>query len=184
MLINSDVSVAQAAVATDAVLTAYHAITRRAEVKSDETVFLFGLGGLGFNALQVVHKAIGARVIVSDIRQERLDEAVKLGIPKRDIVPVGKSIQEFVIENGLQGKIDTTLDFVGEKQTFEDAQHIGEYLLRLPHQYVRTRELMERCSPYRRQNCVRWHTFRRQYYPHEDGDSQAFERHFLVRRPT
>ena len=107
-------------------MTAYHAITRRAEVKPDETVFLFGLGGLGFNALQVVHKAIGARVIVSDIRQERLDEAAKLGVAKHDIVPPDKSVQEFVQENDLQGKIDTTLDFVGEKQTFEDAQHIGK----------------------------------------------------------
>jgi propanol-preferring alcohol dehydrogenase len=114
-------------VATDAVMTAYHAISQRAEVKPEETVFLFGLGGLGFNALQVVHKAIGARVIVSDVRQERLEEAERLGVPKRDIVPAGKSVQDFVAENGLQGKIDTVLDFVGEKQTFEDAQHIGRF---------------------------------------------------------
>lgn len=113
--------------ATDAVLTAYHAITRRGQVKKDETVFLFGLGGLGFNALQVIHKAIGARVLVSDIRQERLDAAVELGVPQDDIVPVGKSVQEFVKEKGLTNKIDATLDFVGEKQTFDDAQHIGEY---------------------------------------------------------
>lgn len=106
-------------------MTAYHAVVRRGEVKKDETVFLFGLGGLGFNALQVIHKAIGARVIVSDIRQERLEAAEKLGVPTGDIVPAGKSVQEFVQENGLQGKIDTVLDFVGEKQTFEDAQHIG-----------------------------------------------------------
>lgn len=109
-------------------MTAYHAVVRRAEVKRDETVFLFGLGGLGFNALQVVHSAVGARVIVSDIRQERLDAAEKLGVPKKDIVPAGKSVQEFVQENGLQGQIDTVLDFVGEKQTFEDAQHIGEFI--------------------------------------------------------
>lgn len=120
------VTPAQAAVATDAVMTAYHAVVRRGEVKKDETVFLFGLGGLGFNALQVIHKAIGARVIVSDVRQERLDAAEKLGVPKNDIVPAGKSVQEFVIENGLQGKLDTVLDFVGERQTFEDAQNIGE----------------------------------------------------------
>lgn len=107
-------------------MTAYHAIIRRGQVKKNETVFLFGLGGLGFNALQVIHKVVGARVIVSDIRQERLDAAAELGIPPDDIVPVGKSVQEFIAENGLQNKIDATLDFVGEKQTFEDAQEIGE----------------------------------------------------------
>lgn len=119
------VTLAQAAVATDAVTTAYHAITRRDNVQKTETVFLFGLGGLGFNALQLL-LAIGGRVIVSDIRQERLDEAVKLGVAPGGVVPVGKSVQDFVSENGLQNKIDTVLDFVGTHQTFEDAQHIGE----------------------------------------------------------
>ena len=104
--------------ATDAVKTSYHAIVRRAEVKANETVFLFGLGGLGFNALQIVLH-IGARVIVSDIRQERLEEAAKWGVPRQDLVPAGKSVQDFVRENALQGKIDTTLDFVGTHQTFQ-----------------------------------------------------------------
>lgn len=115
------VTPAEAAVATDAVNTAYHAIYRRAEVKPSETVFLFGLGGLGFNALQIVH-AIGARVIVSDIREQRLKEARQLGIPEHDIVPVDKAPQEFIKELGVS--IDTVLDFVGTHQTFEDAQHI------------------------------------------------------------
>lgn len=118
---------AEAAVATDAVNTAYHAITKRGEVKPSELCFLFGLGGLGFNALQIVHN-IGARVIVSDINQARLDEAVELGIPKEDIVPVGHSIPEFITSRGVDAKIDTVLDFVGTHQTFEDAQHIGMYL--------------------------------------------------------
>ncbi len=116
------VTPAEAAVATDAVNTAYHAIHRRGEVKASETVFLFGLGGLGFNALQIIHN-IGARVIVSDIKQQRLDEAIKLGIPEADIVPVGKSPVEFVTERGLL--IDTVADFVGTHQTFDDAQNIG-----------------------------------------------------------
>jgi propanol-preferring alcohol dehydrogenase len=106
------------------VKTGYHAITRRGEVKAHETVFLFGLGGLGFNALQTINH-IGARVIVSDVKEELLQEAVKLGIPRGDIVPVGKSPTEFIIENGLDGKIDTVLDFVGMHQTFHDAQVIG-----------------------------------------------------------
>lgn len=59
---------AEAALATDAVNTAYYAIMRRGKVKSFETAFLFGLSGLGFSALQVIH-SIGARVIVCDIRQ-------------------------------------------------------------------------------------------------------------------
>lgn len=119
------VPVEVAAISTDAVNTAYHGITRRAEVKKHETVFLFGLGGLGFNALQIV-RHIGARVIVSDVREEKLRAAEELGVPKEDIVPVGKAVQEFVIERGLTGKIDTVLEFVGKHQTFQDAQKIGK----------------------------------------------------------
>lgn len=113
-----------AAVACDAVTTAYHAITRRGEVKATELCFLFGLGGLGFNALQIVHN-IGARVIVSDVKQERLNDAKALGIPEEDIVPVGESVVDFVRQKGLH--IDTVLDFVGTHQTFDNAQDIGEY---------------------------------------------------------
>jgi propanol-preferring alcohol dehydrogenase len=119
------ISPAVAAVATDAVTTAYHGITRRAEVKKNEITFLFGLGGLGFNALQVV-RAIGARVIVSDLRAEKLDAAFELGVPREDIIPAGKSVQDFVRDKGLEGKIDTVLEFVGKHQTFQDAQQIGE----------------------------------------------------------
>ncbi|KIW37462.1 uncharacterized protein PV06_10501 [Exophiala oligosperma] len=95
----------------------------RGEVKPTETVVLFGLGGLGFNALQIVLH-IGARVIVSDIRQELLDEAIKIGVPSTDAIPAGKSVQEFLEARGLFGKIDTTLDFVGKHQTFTDAQQV------------------------------------------------------------
>ncbi|GAM87443.1 hypothetical protein ANO11243_054680 [Dothideomycetidae sp. 11243] len=122
-LTRNGVSPAEAAIATDAVNTAYHAIARRGEVKSSELCFLFGLGGSGSNALPIVHN-IGARAIVSDINQARLDEAAELGIPKEDIVPIGQSIPQFITANGLDGKIDTVLDFVGTSQTFEDAQHI------------------------------------------------------------
>lgn len=109
---------------TDAVKTSYHAITRRAEVKPEETVFLFGLGGLGFNALQIVLH-IGARVIVSDVRPELLEQAARFGVLREDLVPAGESVRDFVRERGLQGRIDTTLDFVGKHQTFQDAQNIG-----------------------------------------------------------
>ena len=119
------VSPAEGAVATDAVTTAYSAIVKRAEVKKDQTVFLFGLGGLGFNALQVL-LWIGARVIVSDVREGTLQEAAKLGVPQEDIVPIGISVTDFVRDRGLKDKIDTVADFVGMKQTFNDAQNIGK----------------------------------------------------------
>lgn len=111
--------------ATDAVATAYHGIYRRAKVQKHETVFLFGLGGLGMNALQFV-RLIGARVIVSDTRQSSLDMAQSFGVPEEDIVPLHMDPQDFVKRQGLESRIDTVLDFAGKHQTFEDAQHIGK----------------------------------------------------------
>lgn len=71
--------------------------------------------------------AIGARVIVSDVRQERLEAAMKIGVPQEDIVPVNTSVQQFIEERKLE--IDTTIDFAGVSQTFRDAQLIGTYVV-------------------------------------------------------
>jgi propanol-preferring alcohol dehydrogenase len=119
----------QAAVATDAVATAYHAIFRRGEIKQHERVFLFGLGGLGMNALQLL-LYIGAEVIVSDTRQTCLDRALSLGVPASHIVPLGTAPQDFVLENFKNFDIDAVLDFVGKNQTFQDAQQIGRFTAR------------------------------------------------------
>ncbi|KAH7086467.1 chaperonin 10-like protein [Paraphoma chrysanthemicola] len=120
----SKVTPSQAAVATDAVTTAYHAIHRRAQVTAADVVFLFGLGGLGFNALQVI-RAIGAKVLVCDVKQENLDAAVEIGVAEAECVPVGKDVREWVAENGWEGKIGVVADFVGMQATFGAAQHIG-----------------------------------------------------------
>ncbi|KAH8695734.1 N-benzyl-3-pyrrolidinol dehydrogenase [Phaeosphaeriaceae sp. PMI808] len=117
------VTPSQAAVATDAVATAYHAVHRRGEIKSTDVVFLFGLGGLGFNALQII-RSIGATVLLSDVKQENIDAAIRYGVSTERCVPKGKGVREWVQENGWGGKISIVADFVGTAQTFSDAQNI------------------------------------------------------------
>ncbi|KIW20725.1 hypothetical protein PV08_01302 [Exophiala spinifera] len=113
------VSYAAGAVATDAVLTAYQAVVGRGKVKKGDTVLLFGLGGLGFNALQIM-LSIGARVIVVDQRQEVLDNAIKFGVNPEDVVPVGTAdVAEWI--NGKELLVDTAIDFVGVSETFNAA---------------------------------------------------------------
>lgn len=119
------VSSAAAAVSTDAVMTSHHAIVRRGQIKESDTVFVFGLGGLGFNALQVLLH-IGCKLFVSEQRQGPIEEAIKLGLPEEDVVPAGKDLKEWVSEKGLTGKIDKVVDFVGVQQTWDDAAVIGE----------------------------------------------------------
>lgn len=171
------VSPAQAAVATDAVTTAFHAIHRRAEVTPSETVFLFGLGGLGFNALQLLLN-IGCRVLVSDLREPLLAEAVALGVPERDIVPVNKTVQQFAQESKLTFKIDTILDFAGTHQTFEDSQEIGE-LIKSSMQTKLT------CvSSSRRQDYLRRKPGQRKHHQDEDWHKEKTQLHILVRRSS
>ncbi|OQV01156.1 Alcohol dehydrogenase GroES-like domain-containing protein isoform 2 [Cladophialophora immunda] len=113
------VSAAAGAVATDACVTAYQAVVRRAKVKKGDTVLLYGLGGLGFNALQMILH-IGARVVVVDRRQAVLDEAVRFGVKTDDVVPVGTaSVSEWVQARGLV--VDSAIDFVGVPETFKTA---------------------------------------------------------------
>lgn len=117
-------SPAAGAVATDAVMTAYQAVVRRGKVKKRDTVLLYGLGGLGFNALQII-LSIGARVIVVDQRQAVLDEAVKFGVKSEDVVPVGTSVTGWLQEKKLQ--VDTAIDFVGVPATFNSALESGKF---------------------------------------------------------
>ena len=63
------VTAAQAAVATDAVLTPYHALKNVARLRAGETVVILGLGGLGMNAVEVA-RLLGAYIIVVDLMPE------------------------------------------------------------------------------------------------------------------
>lgn len=121
-----DVTAAAAAVATDAITTAYHAVVGRAQVQAGETVLLYGLGGLGFNALQIL-LSLGARVIAVDQRQTVLDEAVKFGVKKDDIVPPRtKDVAEWIANRQLL--VDKVVDFVGVPDSFNTAVETGKFL--------------------------------------------------------
>lgn len=118
------VNAAAGAVATDACMTAYHAVVGVAQVKKDETILIFGLGGLGFNALQIV-LSIGARAIVVDQRQMVLDEAIEFGVKREDAVPANtENIIEWIRERNL--RIDKAIDFVAMPDTFKAAIESGE----------------------------------------------------------
>ncbi len=60
------------------VTTAWHALTDRAAVQPGEWLAVHGTGGIGLAAM-LLGRAIGARVIVTDIVQEKLDHALTLG---------------------------------------------------------------------------------------------------------
>ncbi|KAK0936910.1 hypothetical protein LTR29_011495 [Friedmanniomyces endolithicus] len=118
------VDIHEAAVAADAVLTSYQAVRYTADVQPEQTIAIFGLGGVGLNGLQTAIHLRAKRILVVDKRQATLDEAVKLGIPKEDTFCTGdahaKRIEQYVAEAGIQ--VDTAIDFVGHADTFQGAQ--------------------------------------------------------------
>ena len=79
------------------VTTAWHALTDRAGVEAGEWVAIHGTGGIGLSAL-LLAKMLGARVVVVDIVEEKLDLAKSLGAEaavnadKTDVVEAIKEI--------------------------------------------------------------------------------------------
>lgn len=118
------VSIEAAAVASDAILTAYHAVKHTAEVKPDQTIAILGLGGLGLNGLQIAQHLGVKRILVCDKKKEAVDLAIKLGVAPEDAFCTSdqdaKPIHEVVAEKGIL--VDTVIDFVGHEQTILASQ--------------------------------------------------------------
>lgn len=74
-----NVTFPQAAAATDAGMTPYHAIATAAGVTAGTRVGIIGLGGLGFNAAQVA-LALGAEVYAAEPRTEVHAIATEFGV--------------------------------------------------------------------------------------------------------
>lgn len=68
----------EASIVADAVTTAYHAVTHRAQVRLGDKVAIFGCGGVGLSAVQFAAMA-GGHVIAVDIDPAKLALARELG---------------------------------------------------------------------------------------------------------
>lgn len=110
----------QAAIVTDAVATPFHAITVVGKLRAGETVALFGVGGLGMQAVQLARMAGASRIIVVDVRAAALERARQFGadnvVNAAETDPV-KTIRE--ITNGRG--VDMAVELVGYAKTMEQA---------------------------------------------------------------
>lgn len=117
--IPDNVSSELAAVATDAVLTPYHAL-KKAKINGSTRILILGLGGLGLNAIQIC-KAWGANVSAMDPKAEAREAALKVG--------ADKVIEKFPSRSM---NFDVIADFAGVKASFDMAQkhvrHLGTIL--------------------------------------------------------
>lgn len=100
----------QAAAATDAGITSYHAVVVRGEVTAGQKVGIIGLGGLGSLGAQTV-LASGAQLFVAEINERVHDYARELGASA-----VARDIAAFADE-----QLDVIIDFAGAGTTTADA---------------------------------------------------------------
>jgi propanol-preferring alcohol dehydrogenase len=110
----------QGAILGCAVSTAYHAL-RRGRVRSGESVVVYGVGGLGVQAVQLAasHFKAGS-VIAIDVLDHKLSLARKLGAKEAinaSQVDPAERIREITDGHGA----DVVLDFVGRKSTLKNA---------------------------------------------------------------
>lgn len=106
----------QAAIIPCSVATAYHAV-KRAEIGLGQKVVIFGVGGVGLNAVQFANLA-GAEIIAIDVIDSKLELARSLGArhlvnaKASDVVPAVKHL------TGGAGA-DACLEFVGSPTTYQ-----------------------------------------------------------------
>lgn len=107
------VTIEQAAVATDAVATAFHALFCRGRLGAGERVCVVGCGGLGTHAILLARLAGAAPIIAVDQRPAALKRALGFGADDA-VEAAGRPVREL-------GGADLVVDFVGAPQTLEAA---------------------------------------------------------------
>jgi len=100
-----------------AVSTAYHAL-KRGRIRAGDTVLVYGVGGLGAQAIQLAKIFKAEKVVAVDISDEKLKLAKKLGAD--EIVNATTDDPAQRIEEITEGKLaDLVLDFIGAQKVIE-----------------------------------------------------------------
>jgi len=109
---------AAVAVLTDAVATPYHALVRIARARPGETVVVFGIGGIGSNAVQV-GAYLGCRVIAVSRSDANLELATRMGADT--VVKGGAGAVERVAGVVEPGGPDVIIQTVGSPAVYRQA---------------------------------------------------------------
>ena len=94
--------------------TAWHALTGRAALAAGEWLAVFGGGGVGTSAL-ILARALGARVIVVDVVQEKLDFARALGADA--VIDASREDPVAAVRRLTGGGADVALEALGVPAT-------------------------------------------------------------------
>lgn len=99
-------------------VTAFHAVLDQGQVKADETVVVYGCGGVGLSTIQIA-SALGARVIAVDLDDRKLELAKQIGAS--DVVNGKKTDPVKAVMDLTRGGADVSVDALGIAATCRNA---------------------------------------------------------------
>jgi D-arabinose 1-dehydrogenase-like Zn-dependent alcohol dehydrogenase len=99
-------------------VTAFHGIMDQGQVKADESVVVYGCGGVGLSAIQIA-SALGARVIAVDLDDRKLELAKKVGAS--DVVNGKKTDPVKAVMDLTHGGANVSVDALGIAATCRNA---------------------------------------------------------------
>jgi len=110
----------QGAIITDAVSTAYHALTERGRLQPGETIAIFGCGGVGHQAIKLARLLQAAKIFAVDISEGALKRAKEAGADEL-INAQSQEPSRRVRELSDGEGVDLALEFVGRESTVTEA---------------------------------------------------------------
>ncbi len=119
---STKVSFEKAAIIPDAVACMYHAIRNKGDVRALDTVCLLGIGGLGFQGIQIA-KYFGATVFCTSRQQKKLDFALSMGADC-GINTAVDDVVEKINELTHNEQCDVVFDNIGTLQSVQTALDI------------------------------------------------------------
>ena len=99
-------------------VTAFHGVLDQGQVKADESVAVYGCGGVGLSAIQI-SSAMGARVIAVDLDDRKLDLAKEVGAA--DVINGKKTDPVKAVKDLTHGGADVSIDALGIAATCRNA---------------------------------------------------------------
>ena len=99
-------------------VTAFHGIIDQGQVKAEESVVIYGCGGVGLSAVQIA-AALGARVIAVDLDDRKLELAKEVGAA--DGVNGKKTDPVKAVRDLTHGGADVSVDALGIATTCRNA---------------------------------------------------------------